>query len=341
VDKIVEDELVYIHIIKPNKLVADIKTTEVESDKTYSYELRLKSDLSESDDYKVKVTYNIDLVAEKKFAITGTVSGGAEITVKTDKRDYASTDTVTISGKVSADIIESGKQVLIRVDNPDGTPYRIDPVSVRADGSYSYEMKIGGKLGLPGEYEVTASYGEDVDAKTTFNFGLIAPPGGGTANYNLRVEEDTYPIEYELSGGAVNSMSIPKDQNDNPIPKLVIRMDAEEEGQLTVVLPREVIDAIEDGDDIDFVVTVEDADGNISTVEADEIENTDDERILVIDFPAGAERIEIAGTQVVPEFGQIAPVILAATMVALIALIASGRLRQSGLGSIFGKSNHL
>jgi hypothetical protein len=344
VKRIAGEELVYIHIIKPDKLVAQVASTEVKSDKTYRYQLRLKSDLSESDEYKIKVTYNIEEIAEKNFAIKGTTSTGADITVRTDKKDYASSDTVTISGRVSTDIIETGKQVLIRVDNPEGAAYRIDPVSVSADGLYSYEMRIGGKLGLPGEYEVTVTYGGDVEATTTFNFGETTsptPPPTGKTSYNLRVEEDTYPIEYELSGGVIDSISIPKDQNDNPIPKLVIRMDAEEEGQLTVVLPREVIDAIEDGDDIDFVVTVEDADGNIEMVEAEEIENTDDERTLVIDVPAGADRIEIAGTQVVPEFGEIAPIILVATMVALVALIATARLGKSHLGSLFGKSNHL
>jgi predicted secreted protein with PEFG-CTERM motif len=141
--------------------------------------------------------------------------------------------------------------------------------------------------------------------------------GSSVSTFNLRVEGDTYPIDYEIDNGAINSIFV------RPIEKkLVITLDSDEDGQLTVVLPREVIDAIEDGEDIDFTITTEDASGNVGIADFEETENTDDERKLVISYEAGTDRIEITGTQVVPEFGAIAAIVLAVSIVGIIVATA-------------------
>jgi predicted secreted protein with PEFG-CTERM motif len=54
-------------------------------------------------------------------------------------------------------------------------------------------------------------------------------------------------------------------------------------------------------------------------VEVEESENTDDARTLVIDYDAGTARIEIQGTQVVPEFGTVAAIVMAIAIVGIIA----------------------
>jgi predicted secreted protein with PEFG-CTERM motif len=43
-------------------------------------------------------------------------------------------------------------------------------------------------------------------------------------------------------------------------------------------------------------------------------------------FPAGAEKIEVVGTFVVPEFGTIAVMILAVAIISIIAVSAKSRL---------------
>jgi predicted secreted protein with PEFG-CTERM motif len=50
------------------------------------------------------------------------------------------------------------------------------------------------------------------------------------------------------------------------------------------------------------------------------------DRTLTIEFPAGAEEIEIIGTFVVPEFGTIAAMILAVAIISIIAISAKSRL---------------
>lgn len=337
VKTIAPDELVYIHIVRPAGTIAQIVQTEVESDKSYSYDLKLKSDLTAATGYKVKVTYDIDEVAEERFSITGKVTTGPPITVKTDKADYSSGETIEISGKVSADIIETGQKVLIRVWNPEGAAYRFDPVATSSDGSYSYDMKVGGDLGLPGEYDVIASYGEDVEAKTTFNFGEIT---SGKINYNLRVDDETYPITYEVAEGSATVKSMILKVNDKSI---VISLEGvTEPGQIVVELPREVIDSKSGQNDTAYLVTTSDLDTGTEEATTISEDSTSDKRILIIDYDQGTDLIEISGTQVVPEFGEIAMIILGVTMMAIIAMFARGRFgMQTGLGSLFGKKTQL
>jgi len=47
-----------------------------------------------------------------------------------------------------------------------------------------------------------------------------------------------------------------------------------------------------------------------------------DTRALTIPFEAGSEKIEIIGTQIVPEFGQIAALVLVIAIISIIAVSA-------------------
>jgi len=52
-----------------------------------------------------------------------------------------------------------------------------------------------------------------------------------------------------------------------------------------------------------------------------------DTRALTIPFEAGSEKIEIIGTQIVPEFGQIAALVLVIAIISIIAVSAKTGLR--------------
>jgi predicted secreted protein with PEFG-CTERM motif len=122
-------------------------------------------------------------------------------------------------------------------------------------------------------------------------------------------------VGYEITGGKLISITPDLDANS-----LIIKIDAFDDGQLTITLPRELIDAKIGGEDDDYFVLV---DGE--EVDFDETTTTVD-RTLVISFPAGAEEIEIIGTHVVPEFGAIAALILAVAIISIIAVSAKSRL---------------
>jgi predicted secreted protein with PEFG-CTERM motif len=285
------------------------------SNGAYSATISIPSDLDEDKDYIVIVGY-LDDQLEVTFDITGVSSTPSDkITVETDGDEYDIRSTVEISGAVPDNMIVEGQKAFLSVEKPDGSPCRTDQIDIQSSGSFSYSIPLGGNCGVAGEYEVIITYNGN---KGSASFELT---GSSASKYNLNVEGKSYPLEYELTGGTINSITVPKDQNDQPIPKLVIRLSAEDDGRLTLELPREVIDAVEDGEDIDYVVTIEDEAGNIITVDIEE-NNSGNARTLVIDYPAGAERIEITGTQVVPEFGTIAAIVLAVAIVGIIVATA-------------------
>ena len=92
------------------------------------------------------------------------------------------------------------------------------------------------------------------------------------------------------------------------------------DGQLTITLPRALIDAKLNGDDDEFFVLI---DGE--EVDFDETKDNGS-RTLTIAFPDGAEEIEIIGTFVIPEFGAIAALILAVAIISIIVVSAKTRL---------------
>ena len=311
-----EPEKVIVLLYRPNGVVvlAASKFVTPSSNGDFSTNVVLDTDydLEVDDDYWVTVTY-VDDEVRLSFDITGVSSSpspGSEITVQTDDDVYDLGSTVEIMGEVPESMIVEGTQILIRVNKPDGNPCRIDPIDLPSDGSYTYELVLGGVCSVNGQYEVEVNYGGE---QATTSFELQG--GSSELEYNLTVDDRTYPIKYDLSDGSITNMFARPAEN-----KLVIIIDADDDGQLTVELPRQVIDAIENGGDIDYIVSIEDASGNVETVEIGERDNTDSSRTLVIDYPAGGGRIEILGTQVVPEFGSTAIIMMVVATVGIILL---------------------
>ena len=307
-----EGDLIAVLVYRPDGTFVSGSSAfvEPESDKTFSATVRLVADLDEDEGYSVLVTYEED-EAEKTFAITGEVEGAGEpVTVKTDDDEYSVGSTVEISGTVSPVI--DGMKVVVQVYNPENAAYRFDLVEPSSSGSYSYELVVGGKLGISGEYEVVATYNEK-QAETTFEI----EGGPQSTAYNLRFEGDTFPIEYEITGGEINSMFINTDAK-----KLVVAINAEEDGRLVLVLPREVIDSAEGGSDTAYVVATTDLQaGAAGTINVDESNTSGETRTIIIDYGAGTDLIEISGTSVVPEF-PVTAIVLAVSIVGIIVATA-------------------
>lgn len=132
--------------------------------------------------------------------------------------------------------------------------------------------------------------------------------GGGAVGdtFSLDIAGQTYDIPYEVSGGTVQGMSA-----DPATTTLVVDIDATDDGTLKIWLPTEVIDAEDE-----FAVAIDGESGNFVV---DELDPTADARVLQIEFPNGAQEVEIIGTFLVPEFGVIAAIILAIAIVGVIA----------------------
>ncbi|RNJ72243.1 MAG: PEFG-CTERM sorting domain-containing protein, partial [Thaumarchaeota archaeon S13] len=103
-----------------------------------------------------------------------------------------------------------------------------------------------------------------------------------------------------------------------------ITINAEEDGMITLTIPRSILDSRtegQEGDDVPFSVLVND---EIADATEDSTPTT---RTLVIEFSAGdGQVIEVIGSFIIPEFGAVAVVVLAAAIVAIVAIGSRSRL---------------
>jgi hypothetical protein len=306
-----DEDGVSITVSNPSNFPIATKFPEPETSRSYSASFFLPQSLAEDEDYRVVVNYDGNEV-ELSFDITGKVTGGTggPISVQTDKESYTAGSTVRITGEIADALIVEGRQVALQVFNPADAAYRFDPIVPEDDGTFSYSMPIGGPLGVTGEWEVKVTYNGQV-AETTFDLtgGVAAPP-----TYQLKFEDQTFPIEYS-SDGTINNMYL------RPLEKkLVISITDDAEGKLTITLPREVIDAVQGSTDINYIVTTIDIQsGEETQVDITESLTNVDERTIVIDYDEGTDLIEIQGTNVVPEFGALSAILLAIAVLGIVA----------------------
>jgi len=115
----------------------------------------------------------------------------------------------------------------------------------------------------------------------------------------VEVQGTNFKLTYAISGGKINQVIPDLDEKS-----LMVEIESISNGTLVINLPREVIDAKFAGEDDSFIVLLDGLD-----VDFDE-STARNERTLTIQFPEGTEDIEIIGTYVIPEFGEIAVLIL-------------------------------
>ncbi len=269
-------------------------------------------------DYKVYALMAILLASVASVAMLGSASAQATaVTVKTDKTDYNSGDSITISGTVTN--IQAGQPLLLQVYNPKNALARTDPVTVAADGSWTYTFTSGGPLMKDsGDYKVKVTY-RGVSEETTFAFTGTGPiTGGNWKQWTVNIGGTDYKLNYQITGGTVTDMSA-----DVDLSTLTVKIASTGNGNLMIQLPRNVMQALTvegvatGGSDIDYEVFI---DTIPDTVANDE--KAADMRTLTINFEQGAEEIEIIGTWIVPEFGAIAAIVLAVAIVGIIVATA-------------------
>lgn len=231
------------------------------------------------------------------------------MTLTTDKSIYLEGDVVLISGEVET--LYSGMPVTIIIQSPSGNLVGVDQISVNAENKFNTEIKTGGVLmKASGTYTILIHYGS-IERTLTFELITTDPVTSGTH----KVADSSKSVGYEITGGDVLSIDADKESSS-----LIVAIDAVEDGSVTLVIPRTIFDAVENGQDAEVFVFVDK--DEVSFEES----TTSTDRTLTISFPAGANTIEIIGTFVIPEFGTIAMMILAVAIVSIIAISAKSRL---------------
>ena len=137
----------------------------------------------------------------------------------------------------------------------------------------------------------------------------VSNPFGSRIKFG-RLPTLAYPMldfQYMISNGELSELI--GDPETATITAMII---AEQDGELTIQLPRNIIDSVEDGEDANYVVIVDDVEESADDDFGDEV------RILTIPFASQSKQIDIIGTFVVPEFGAIAAIVLAVAIVSII-----------------------
>lgn len=236
----------------------------------------------------------------------------APVTVMLDKDSYAEGDTIMVSGMV---LQRHGGGMSILVKAPNGNVVYTAQPQIGPDNGFSLSIATGGTMTQAGTYTVEANYSLDARSPRIATAMFMYTPGDKPS---MMVDGTEISPDYSIVGGSVLGMSTNPSANT-----LMINVRTTDDGQLTITLPRTLIDStLVDGTDDTFFVLI---DGE--EVQFEEVATTADSRTLMVPFPTGIGTIEIIGTYVaVPEFGTIAALILAVAIVSIVAVSARSRL---------------
>jgi hypothetical protein len=134
---------------------------------------------------------------------------------------------------------------------------------------------------------------------------------GSNSTFDLKIDDKSYPITYNITGGKLNNMTAMKENST-----LAIALVTNDDGTLILELPRNITDSKNpQNEDEDYIVF---ADG--VQIGADQITTNNQVRTLSIDFDNGVEEIEIAGTRIVPEFGPLTALLLAVGIIGVLVV---------------------
>jgi len=239
------------------------------------------------------------------------------ITTATDKSSYTIGDTIVISGAVKA--VVPNTPLTISIYNPHNNLVQVAQIDVSQDGKYAKSVLATGPLWKSsGTYTVKVQYGPTVTAQTTFTFASSTTP---TSNYFIVKDpnsQQTFSVNYTINGGTVKDMTI-----DPQSISLIVTLNSTSDGSVTFQIPRSLIDAkTSTGQDDAFIILIDGAE-----VKPQGEETNNSFRTITIQFLQGEQDVELIGTQIVPEFGPIAALVLAIAIISIIAVSAKTGLR--------------
>ena len=241
------------------------------------------------------------------------------LTVTTEKESYAAGEPIEVFGLV--DIRLEGVEALIRVVSPVGNMVDVDQIAVDADGSFSKTIStsIGGLWKETGTYTIMVNYGEN-STQVEFEYGGMMSAGvQATPEFAMEENEndlsqsimiEDHSLDYNLTCAEIKSLT-PDTENKS----LIVSIKTDCDGELTITLPKDVIDTDEEG----FFILVDGDETNHKASSVGEFWT------LTIPFSYGSEEIEIIGTFVIPEFGTIAGLVLILAITSIIIISAKNK----------------
>ncbi len=233
----------------------------------------------------------------------------------TSEKSYEENETIVLSGIVNPIILD--EPVTIRVVY-EGSIIHIAQLQVAQDGTFSDTIIASGpNWKIDGTYTISAFYGtvryeqniefftkQDVTA-TSKTFEVDAGSAG------------TFDIDYTIRGASVKNMLV-----DPEIFALIVIIESDDDGSIILQLPRVSIDAkkTDDTDDT-FIILID----GIEVPYEEKVTNQQ-ARTITIEFEQGDSDIEIIGTFVIPEFGNVVMLVLVLAIISTILISTKKRI---------------
>lgn len=238
------------------------------------------------------------------------------LSVITSENSYEEGDTIVISGNVTAVILDT--PVTLQIFH-EGNLVDIAQITVAQDGKFTHTMLAKGPLWQKdGKYILRVSYGANYMVETNFEYNTKLSVIETTDIFEVDAGSyGTFDVHYTVRGATVKSMIV-----DPEVFALIVIVETQDDGSITLDLPRESIDAKNDSTDDSFIILIDGVE-----VPYKEIATDVDSRTITIEFEQGDSDIEIIGTSVIPEFGSIATLILIVGIVSIILLSSKYRIQ--------------
>ena len=109
----------------------------------------------------------------------------------------------------------------------------------------------------------------------------------------FKTDKNVYEIQYNITNARLEATFV-----DTGARAFMFIVNATEDGQLSVELPRKIIDSTRDGKDKPYFVSLGDPfdGGGLKRIKVDETKNNLDTRIVTINFTKGLKQMQILGT---------------------------------------------
>ncbi|MDC8452468.1 MAG: PEFG-CTERM sorting domain-containing protein [Candidatus Nitrosotalea sp.] len=263
-------------------------------------------------------TLSVPIFAQQDATPSASPPAAPLITTSIDKTSYTLGDTIVISGQVQSVVV--GTPLVIQIFDPNNSLVQVAQIDVSEDGKYTDTIKaVGPYWKLNGVYTVKVQYGPpNVTAQSTFTFQSTPTTISNVFQLKDPSSQQTFNVNYTISGGSVKTMTI-----DAQSLSVIVSINSTSDGTITLQLPRALIDSkTTSGQDDAFIILIDGAEVKPQSESAN-----NDFRNITVQFLQGDQDIEIIGTQIVPEFGPIAALVLAIAIVSIIAVSAKTGLR--------------
>ena len=271
--------------------------------------------------FSLLAIFSLIVVAPPAFAAHG--EGGMSATVENAAGSSSpgcepdcfipSTVVITVGGTVTWENTDTAAHTSSSgtpVDGPDGV---FDSSLIMAGGSYSHTFDTAGTFDyfcmvhpwMEGTVivEAEAAHGDEEMGHGDEEMRH------GDDHAAKGIEDLSDKFTASVTSGEIHHIGANTDDDT----LLVHLFGAYDDGELKITLNKDIITPFDDGSY--FVL-----------VDNEEVDFEQMGRTLHIEYGAGAERIEIVGSHVVPEFGTIAMIILAVAIVSIIAITAKTKI---------------